>query len=54
VHRTTVSAAGVVIDEDGRTLVIQQRDNGHWASRRHDVGPSIRDHDGVQLITSTG
>ena len=25
-----VSVAGVVIDENGRTLVIQRRDNGHW------------------------
>ncbi|HMH39098.1 MAG TPA: NUDIX domain-containing protein [Streptosporangiaceae bacterium] len=26
----SVSVAGVVIDENGRTLVIQRRDNGHW------------------------
>ena len=26
----SVSVAGVVIDEKGRTLVIQRRDNGHW------------------------
>jgi ADP-ribose pyrophosphatase YjhB (NUDIX family) len=25
-----VSVAGVVIDEDGRALVIQRRDNAHW------------------------
>src|SRR6516164_5752775 len=28
--RHSVSVAGVVIDENGRTLVIQRRDNGHW------------------------
>jgi 8-oxo-dGTP diphosphatase len=26
----SVSVAGVVIDENGRILVIQRRDNGHW------------------------
>ena len=26
----SVSVAGVVIDENGRTLIIQRRDNGHW------------------------
>ena len=26
----SVSVAGVVIDTDGRALVIQRRDNGHW------------------------
>jgi 8-oxo-dGTP diphosphatase len=26
----SVSVAGAVIDENGRTLVIQRRDNGHW------------------------
>jgi 8-oxo-dGTP diphosphatase len=26
----SVSVAGVMIDENGRTLVIQRRDNGHW------------------------
>jgi 8-oxo-dGTP diphosphatase len=26
----SVSVAGVVIDENGRTLVIQRRDNGNW------------------------
>ena len=29
VHHS-VSVAGVVIDENGRALVIQRRDNGHW------------------------
>jgi 8-oxo-dGTP diphosphatase len=28
--RHSVSVSGVVIDEDGRALVIQRRDNGHW------------------------
>jgi len=28
--RHSVSVAGVVIDEDGCTLVVQRRDNGHW------------------------
>ena len=28
--RHSVSVAGVVIDENERTLVIQRRDNGHW------------------------
>jgi ADP-ribose pyrophosphatase YjhB (NUDIX family) len=26
----SVSVAGVVLDENGRTLVIQRRENGHW------------------------
>jgi len=26
----SVSVAGVVTDDDGRVLVIQRRDNGHW------------------------
>jgi 8-oxo-dGTP diphosphatase len=29
-HRYSVSVAGVVIDDDGRALIIQRRDNGHW------------------------
>jgi hypothetical protein len=28
--RHSVSVAGVVIDKDGRALVIQRRDNAHW------------------------
>lgn len=28
----SVSVAGVVIDEGGRVLVIERRDNGHWES----------------------
>jgi hypothetical protein len=28
--RHSVSVAGVVIDDSGRALVIQRRDNGHW------------------------
>jgi 8-oxo-dGTP pyrophosphatase MutT (NUDIX family) len=28
--RHSVSVAGVVIDDDGRALVIQRRDNAHW------------------------
>jgi 8-oxo-dGTP diphosphatase len=28
--RHSVSVAGVVIDEDGRALVVQRRDNAHW------------------------
>lgn len=28
--RHSVSVAGVVIDEDGRALIIQRRDNAHW------------------------
>lgn len=28
--RHSVSVADVVIDEDGRALVIQRRDNAHW------------------------
>jgi 8-oxo-dGTP diphosphatase len=26
----SVSVAGVVIDDDGRALLVQRRDNGHW------------------------
>lgn len=29
-QRHSVSVAGVVIDEDGRCLIAQRRDNGHW------------------------
>ncbi|NAS23925.1 NUDIX domain-containing protein [Herbidospora sp. NEAU-GS84] len=29
-NRHSVSVAGVVIDADGRALLIQRRDNGHW------------------------
>jgi 8-oxo-dGTP diphosphatase len=29
-HIHSVSVAGVVVDEAGRVLVIQRRDNGHW------------------------
>jgi 8-oxo-dGTP diphosphatase len=28
--RHSVSVAGVVVRDDGRVLVIQRRDNGHW------------------------
>jgi len=28
--RHSISVAGVVIDEDGRALIIQRRDNAHW------------------------
>ena len=28
--RHSVSVAGIVIDDAGRVLVIQRRDNGHW------------------------
>jgi 8-oxo-dGTP diphosphatase len=28
--RHSVSVAGVVIDDDGRALIIQRRDNAHW------------------------
>jgi 8-oxo-dGTP pyrophosphatase MutT (NUDIX family) len=29
-HRHSVSVAGVIVDEHGRALIIQRRDNGHW------------------------
>jgi 8-oxo-dGTP diphosphatase len=29
-QRHSVSVAGVVIDEEGRALIIQRRDNGNW------------------------
>ncbi|MET9064238.1 NUDIX hydrolase [Streptosporangium sandarakinum] len=29
-HLHSVSVAGVVIDDQGRALLIQRRDNGHW------------------------
>ncbi|WP_169948634.1 NUDIX hydrolase [Microbispora sp. H11081] len=29
-NRHSVSVAGVVLDEQGRALLIQRRDNGHW------------------------
>ncbi|MET8864601.1 NUDIX domain-containing protein [Nonomuraea sp. NPDC004580] len=29
-HRHSVSVAGVIIDDQGRALLTQRRDNGHW------------------------
>jgi ADP-ribose pyrophosphatase YjhB (NUDIX family) len=29
-HRHSVSVAGVVVDDQGRALIIQRRDNGNW------------------------
>jgi ADP-ribose pyrophosphatase YjhB (NUDIX family) len=29
-HRHSVSVAGVVVDDQGRALIIRRRDNGHW------------------------
>src|SRR6059036_1188440 len=29
-HIHSVSVAGIVVDEGGRVLVTQRRDNGHW------------------------
>lgn len=29
-NRHSVSVAGVLIDQDGRALITQRRDNGHW------------------------
>jgi ADP-ribose pyrophosphatase YjhB (NUDIX family) len=29
-NRHSVSVAGVIIDDEGRALLIQRRDNGHW------------------------
>ena len=29
-HRYSVSVAGVIVDDEGRALIIQRRDNGHW------------------------
>jgi hypothetical protein len=29
----SVSVAGIVVDDDGRVLVIQRRDNSHWELR---------------------
>jgi 8-oxo-dGTP diphosphatase len=29
-HRHSVSVAGVVVDDQGRALIIKRRDNGHW------------------------
>ncbi|MBG0828214.1 NUDIX domain-containing protein [Planomonospora sp. ID67723] len=29
-HMHSVSVAGVIIDDQGRALLIQRRDNGHW------------------------
>ncbi len=29
-HRYSVSVAGVIVDDQGRALIIQRRDNGHW------------------------
>lgn len=29
-HRHSVSVAGVLVDDQGRALIIRRRDNGHW------------------------
>ena len=29
-NRHSVSVAGVIVDDEGRALLIQRRDNGHW------------------------
>jgi len=29
-HRYSVSVAGLIVDDEGRALIIQRRDNGHW------------------------
>jgi 8-oxo-dGTP diphosphatase len=29
-HRYSVSVAGVIVDDEGRALIIRRRDNGHW------------------------
>src|SRR5690606_19318198 len=29
-HRHSVSVAGVIVDDQGRALIIRRRDNGHW------------------------
>jgi len=29
-HRYSVSVAGVIVNDEGRALIIQRRDNGHW------------------------
>ena len=29
-HRYSVSVAGIIVDDEGRALIIQRRDNGHW------------------------
>jgi 8-oxo-dGTP pyrophosphatase MutT (NUDIX family) len=36
--RHSVSVAGVVVDDQGRALVIQRRDNGHWKAARDVLG----------------
>ena len=29
-HRHSVSVAGVVVNDQGRALIVRRRDNGHW------------------------
>jgi 8-oxo-dGTP diphosphatase len=29
-RRHSVSVAGVIVDDEGRALLVQRRDNGHW------------------------
>jgi 8-oxo-dGTP diphosphatase len=29
-HRHSVSVAGIIVDDEGRALIVQRRDNGHW------------------------
>ncbi|GGL07726.1 NUDIX hydrolase [Planomonospora parontospora] len=65
-HLHSVSVAGVVIDDQGRALLIQRRDNGHWEApggileRNEDIESGlireVREETGLQveLVALTG
>ena len=54
--RHSVSVAGIVIDDAGRVLVIQRRDNGHWEPPGGILELSEQFEDGVhrEVLEETG
>lgn len=52
----SVSVAGVVVDDQGRVLVIRRRDNGHWEPPGGVLELTERFEDGVQreVLEETG
>lgn len=52
----SVSVAGIVVDEDGRVLVIQRRDNGHWEPPGGvlEIGETFEDGVRREILEETG
>ena len=47
-HRYSVSAAAVVVRQDGRVLAIKRRDNGHWEPPGGVLDPGERIEDALK------